>query len=74
MHVDAMTKKGELRFAGECKLLLDLREKIGTKGDKKHAKGEAKALFEHKYYWVHKGYDILCNGMKDVYKILNNKD
>ena len=38
MHVDAMTKKGELRFAGECKLLLDLREKIGTKGDKKHAK------------------------------------
>ena len=54
MRVDAMTKKGELRFSKECKRLLDVRDKIGTKGDKKHAKREAKELLKHKYYWVHK--------------------
>ena len=41
MRVDAMTKKGEVSFAEECKSLLDIRDQIGTKGDKKHAKREA---------------------------------
>ena len=26
------------------------------------------------YYWIHKEEDTLFNGMKAVYKILNNKD
>ena len=54
MYVDVMTEKGEVRFSEECKRLLDLCDEIGTKGDKKHAKREAKALLKHKYYWVHK--------------------
>ena len=54
MSVDAMTKKGELSLAKECKRFLDLCDEIGTKGDKKHAKREAKARLKHKYYWVHK--------------------
>ena len=41
MRVDAMIKKVEVRFAEECKRLLDIRDEIGTKGDKKHAKSEA---------------------------------
>ena len=32
MHVEAMTEKGEVSFAKECKRLLDLRDEIGTKG------------------------------------------
>ena len=66
MRVNAMTKKGELLFAEECKRLLDLRDEVGTKGDKKHAKREAKASLNHKYYWLHKEEDILFNGMKAV--------
>ena len=54
MRVNAMTKKGEVRFSKECKRLLDLCDKIGTEGDKKHAKCEIKACLKHKYYWVHK--------------------
>ena len=54
MCVDAMTEQGEVRFAEEFKRLLDLRDGIGTKGDKKHAKREAKARLNHKYYWVNK--------------------
>ena len=38
VRVDAMTKKGEVRFPEEYNSLLDLRDVIGTKGDKKHAK------------------------------------
>ena len=38
MRVDVMTKKGEVRFAKECKRLLDLCDEIGTKGNTKHAK------------------------------------
>ena len=72
--VDAMTKKGEVSFAKECNSLLDIFDEIGTKGDKKHAKREAKARLKHKYYWVHKEEDILFNGMKSVYNILNNQD
>ena len=72
--VKAMTEKGEVSFVEECKRLLGLRDEIGTKGDKKHAKREAKARLNHKYYWVHKEEDTLFNGMKAVYKILNNKD
>ena len=53
---------------------MDLRDEIGTKGDKKHAKREAKARLKHKYYWVHKEEDILFNFMKAVYNILNNQD
>ena len=48
MSVDAMTYKGEVSFAEECKSLLDLCDKIGTKGDKKHAKHEAKSRLNHK--------------------------
>ena len=54
MHVEAMTDKGVVIFAEECKRLLDLSDEIGTKGDKKHAKSEAKARLKHKYYWIHK--------------------
>ena len=36
MRVDAMTEKGEVSVAKECKSLLDLNDEIGTKGDKKH--------------------------------------
>ena len=74
MSVDAMTKKGEVSFAKECKRLLDLCDEIGTKGDKRHAKREAKARLKKKYSWLHKEEDILFNGMKSVNKILNNQD
>ena len=74
MNVDAMTEKGEVIFSKECKRLLDLCDEIFTKGDKKHAKCEAKARLKHKYHWVNKEEDILFNYMKDVYKILNNQD
>ena len=43
MRVEAMTEKGEVSFDKECKPLLDLRDEIGTNGDKKHAKREDKA-------------------------------
>ena len=43
-----MTKKGEVSFAEEYKRLLYLRDEIGTKGDKKHAKCEAKARLNPK--------------------------
>ena len=66
MRVEAMTEKGEVNFAEECKRLLDLRDEIGTKGDKKHAKREAKARLKHKYYWIQKEEDTLFNGMKAV--------
>ena len=66
MRVEAMTEKGEVRFAEECKRLLDLCDEIGTKGDKKHEKREAKARLKHKYYWIHKEEDTLFNGMKAV--------
>ena len=69
-----MTNKGEVIFAEECKRLLDLRDEIGTKGDKKHAKREAKARLKHKYYWIHKEEDTIFNIMKAVYNILNNKN
>ena len=74
MRVEAMTEKREVSIAEECKRLLDLRDEIGTKGNKKHAKLESKARLKHKYYWIHKEEDTLFNGMKAVYKILNNKD
>ena len=38
MPVDAMTKKGKVRFYEECKPLLDICAEIGTKGDEKHVK------------------------------------
>ena len=74
MHVEAMTDKGEVSFSEECKRLLDLYDEIGTKDDNKHAKLEAKARLNHKYYWIHKEEDTIFNGMKAVNKILNNKD
>ena len=74
MPVEAMTEKGEVSFAKECKRLLDIRDEIGTKGDKKHAKRDSKAHLKHKYYWIHKEKNSLFNSMKAVYKILNNKD
>ena len=48
MRVESMTEKGEVSFAEECKRLLDIRDEIGTKGDKKHAKREAKSRLKHK--------------------------
>ena len=48
MRVEALTEKGEVSLAKECKRLLDFRDEIGTKGDKKHAKREAKARLKHK--------------------------
>ena len=33
MRVEAMTEKGEVGFAKECKHLMDLRDEIGTKGE-----------------------------------------
>ena len=48
MRVEAMTEKGEVSFSEEFKRLLDFRDVIGTKGDKKHAKREAKAHLKHK--------------------------
>ena len=48
MRVESMIEKVEAIFAEECKRLLDLRDEIGTKGDKKHAKREAKARLKHK--------------------------
>ena len=74
MHVEAMTEKGEVSFFEDCKCLLDLRDEIGTKGDKKHAKRKAKARLKHKYYWVHTEEEIIFNSMKDACKILNIKD
>ena len=66
MHVDAMAEKWEVSFDELCKPLLDLRDEIGTKGDKKHVKREAAARLKHKYYWVHKEEDIFFNSMKVV--------
>ena len=74
VRVDAMTDKVESRFSEECKCLLDFLDEICTKVDEKHAKRKAKARLKHKYYWVHKEEDILVNGMKAVYNILNNQD
>ena len=74
MCVDAMTDKEEVSFAEECKRLMDLCDEIGTNDNKKHAKHEAKALLKHEQYWIHKEEDTLFNGMKAVYKMLNNKD
>ena len=48
MRVEAMTEKGEVRFTEECKRLLDHCDEISTKGDKKHAKLEAKVRLNHK--------------------------
>ena len=69
-----MKNKGEVSFAEEYKRLSGLCDEIDTKGDKKHAKREAKVRLKHKYYWVYKEEDTIFNGMKSVYKILNNQD
>ena len=74
MHVDTMSENVEVSFAKEFKRLLDLHDKISTKGDKKHAKFEAKSRLKHKQYWVHKEEYTLFNGMEAVYKIVNNQD
>ena len=54
MCFDAMTKKGEVSFAEEFQHLLDVCDEMGTKGNRKHAKREAKSRLKHKLYWVHK--------------------
>ena len=54
MRVDAMPEKVEVIFSEEFNPLLDICDKIGTKGDKKHAKREAKSRLNQKYYFVHK--------------------
>ena len=65
IRVNAMTEKGEVSFAKECNSLLDIFDEIGTKGDNKYVKREAKARLKNKYYWLHKAEDIFVNGMKD---------
>ena len=74
IRVNVMNKKVEVRFSKECKRLLYICDKIGTKGDNKYVKLEAKALLNYKYYWVHKEEDTRFNCMKAVYNILNNQD
>ena len=74
MRVEAMTEEGEVSFAEECKRLLELRDKTGTTGDKKHAKREAKARLKNKYYRVYDEEATISNGSKAVYKILNNTE
>ena len=74
MHVDAMTKKGEVSFSEECKRSLDLCNGVGTKGNNKHVKCEAKARLKHKYYCFNKEEETIFNDMKAVYKVLNNRD
>ena len=54
MNVYAMNDKEKVIFTKECKRLLDFCDEIGTKGDKKHAKREAKERLKHKYYRLHK--------------------
>ena len=74
MRVDSMTETEEVIFSKECKRLLDLCDGIGTKGDKKHAKREAKAILKEKYYWIPKDEDMFFIVMKAVYNIMNNQD
>ena len=38
---------------------MDIRDEIGTKGDNKIVKREAKVHLNHKYYWLHKEEDII---------------
>ena len=53
---------------------MHLRDEIGTKGDKKHGKHEAKARLKHKYYCIHKEEDVPFNGLKAVYNFMSNQD
>ena len=48
MRVDSMNEKGEVIFSGECNRLLVICDEIGTKGDNKYAKLEAKERLKHK--------------------------
>ena len=38
MRVESMTEKEEVSFSEECNRLLDLRDEVGTKVNKKHTK------------------------------------
>ena len=53
IRVDAKTKKGEVSFSGKRKSILDIRDKISTKGDNKHVKRKSNSRLKHKYYWLH---------------------
>eukprot|EP00978_Attheya_sp_CCMP212_P047081 scaffold421216_cov54-Attheya_sp.AAC.1 len=44
------------------------------KGDKKHAKREAKARLKNTFYHIHDDKDLLYNGIGATYKILDNRD
>ena len=44
MRVDAMTKKGEVSPAKECKRLLDISDEVGNKGDKNNVKKSSSTL------------------------------
>ena len=74
MQINSMTEHGEVSFAVECSRLLIHRDSIGTTGDKKHAKREAKARLKGNFYHVHHDDDLLYNGIKATYKILDNRD
>ena len=56
MCVEAMTERGEVSFSEECKRLLDLRNEIGTKGNKKHAKSEAKERLKNNRLFISFGF------------------
>jgi hypothetical protein len=74
MQINSMTEKGDVSFADECRRLLINRDKVGTTGDKKHAKREAKARLKGTFYHVHDDADLLYNGIKATYKILDDRD
>jgi hypothetical protein len=74
MNIHSMTEQGEVSFADECMRLLLNRDTIGTTGDKKHAKREAKARLKSTFYHVHDDKDLLYNGIGATYKILDNRD
>eukprot|EP00978_Attheya_sp_CCMP212_P009286 scaffold21956_cov70-Attheya_sp.AAC.2 len=74
MLIHSMTEKGEVSFADECMRLLLHRDRVGTTGDKKHAKREVKARIKSTFYHVHDDEDLLYNGIKATYKIVDNRD
>ena len=71
---DAMTKKGEVRLPKNVSVYWIFVVKLVPRVIKKNVKRKAKACLKHKYYWVHKEEYIISNGMKAVYKILNNQN
>eukprot|EP00978_Attheya_sp_CCMP212_P017892 scaffold48234_cov60-Attheya_sp.AAC.6 len=64
MLIHSMTEKGEVSFADECMRLLLNRDRVGTTGDKKHAKREAKARLKNTFYHVHEDKDCYTMALR----------